>query len=102
MLVASYGDETTVLARVLPSVCNVGILERLASVDVLPLFNTAFPLVNSCALLKNMEAMKLVNIFLLWSELEDSERLHRRRVERRRRRLYCRILCPQNVEVCEL
>ena len=52
MLVASYGDETTVLARVLPSVCNVGILERLASVDVLPLFNTAFPLVNSCALLK--------------------------------------------------
>ncbi|XP_030202577.1 uncharacterized protein LOC115535467 [Gadus morhua] len=43
--------------------------------------------------------MKLVNIFLLWSELEeDSERLHRRRVERRRRRLYCRSLCHHNVE----
>ena len=43
MLVASYGDEATVLARVLPSVCSVQSLERLASVEglLLPLFNTA-------------------------------------------------------------
>ena len=54
MLVASYGAENRALARVLPSVCNVGLWERLASVDALPLplFNTAFPLVNTCALLK--------------------------------------------------
>ena len=51
MLVASYGDETRVLARVLPSVCNVQTLERLGSVEALPLFNTACPLVNTCALM---------------------------------------------------
>ena len=51
MLVASYGDETRVLARVLPSVSNVRTLERLASVEALPLFNTAFTLVNTCALM---------------------------------------------------
>ena len=51
MLVASYGDETRVLARVLPSVCNVGLWERLGSVEALPLFNTACPLVQTCALM---------------------------------------------------
>ena len=53
MLVAFYGDETRVLARVLPSVCNVQTLERLGSVEALPLplFNTACPLVNTCALM---------------------------------------------------
>ena len=51
MLVASYGDENRVLARVLPSVCNVQTLERLGSVEALPLplFNTALPHVNTCA-----------------------------------------------------
>ena len=43
MLVASYGDETRVLARVLSSVCNVGLWERLGSVEAVPLFNTACP-----------------------------------------------------------
>ena len=33
------------LGRVLPSVCSVQSLERLASVEALPLFNTA-PVVN--------------------------------------------------------
>ena len=39
LLVASYGDE----GRVLPRVCSVQSLERLASVEglLLPLFNTA-------------------------------------------------------------
>ena len=41
MLVASFGDEARVLARVLPCVFSVRSVERLASVEVLPipLFN---------------------------------------------------------------
>ena len=45
----SYGDEARMLGRVLPSVCSDQSLERLASMEALPLplFNTALVIINS-------------------------------------------------------